>query len=246
MIRVRGPIVGLWAIGLALAGLAAWGGVGPRGARPVFLEVDAEKDATLSITWAGDTMIADGAKPYVADHGFDWVFERLAAPDADVVIVNHEAPLTSRNAPLNPNKTYSYMSDPAASQALAAAGVTVLGLANNHALDMGPAGLADTIRHAEAAGLVAFGAGMNDREAERPLIVRGGGVTVGIVALGRGYGTKVTAGRKRAGTVPLSARSIKRGYELARKAGAEHVVAYVHWGANYQGVIEEQRLQAAA
>jgi poly-gamma-glutamate synthesis protein (capsule biosynthesis protein) len=199
----------------------------------------------LSVIFTGDTMLADAVKPLVATNGYPWVFERLGPLPDGVVIANHEAPITTLDEPFTPTKLYSYSADPGVAPVLRDAGIQVLGLANNHVMDMGPEGLADTMRHAEAAGLATFGAGLDDTEAERPLIIRGDGVTVGVVALAKGYGGRITAGRNRAGTIPLSEASIERGYALARKAGADYVVAYVHWGKNYNPeILDEQRRQA--
>ena len=237
--------LGLAALGLVLA-IIAWRGMDTRGEDALVASADTSGRETVSIVWAGDTMVGDASVAVAVQHGYEWPFAGVRhLLDGDVVVVNAEGPLTTLNQPFSPSKNYSYTADPASAPALASAGVTVLGLANNHTLDQGPAGLADTISCARQAGLTAFGAGMNDGEAERPLLVRGSGVTIGIVALAKGYGTRVTAGRARAGTVALSAASIKRGYALARGAGADVVVAFVHWGENYRDLMPEQEGAAA-
>ena len=87
--------------------------------------------------------------------------------------------------------------------------------------------------------------GQTDREAERPLVIKAGNVTVGVVGLAKPYGSHVTAGRARAGTIVFSQASIDRGYKLAKDAGADYVVADVHWGENYQVLNAEQRHLAA-
>jgi hypothetical protein len=234
MRRTKRSVPLLAGIGLTLLVGAASFGTSPRGAAPVVIDVD-DDDGAFEVTWAGDTFIGDAAEIPIAEHGHPWVLEKVAPQlGGDVVIVNAEAPITTLDDPFTPNKLYSYASDPAAAQALADAGVHVLGLANNHALDQGAQGLLDTIAHGEAAGLVSFGAGIDDRQAERPLLLKGEGATVGVVALAKGYGTRLTAGPDRAGTVPFSIAAITRGYNLAKAAGADHVIAYVHWGENYR------------
>lgn len=237
-------VVGLVVLGVVLAAAAAWG-MGLRGEDALVVDVGAHSGGTLSVVWAGDTMLGDAVEPLAARHGYEWPFEKVRhLLDGDAVVVNAEAPITTHNQPFSPNKLYSYLTDPVSAQAMANVGVTVLGLANNHTLDQGPQGLSDTVSHANRAGLATFGAGMNDGEAERPLIIRGAGVNVGVVALAKGYGTRVTAGRARPGTVALSPASIRRGYALARKAGADVVVAFVHWGENYRALMPEQRRTA--
>jgi len=242
MKRRTRPVAALGALGLVLAALVVRGGFGVRGAEPVVIDRSSDADGVLTIAWAGDTMLGDAALPTLAERGYDWPFAEVSGLlGADVSIVNHEAPITTIASPYVPDKSYAYAVAPVAASALASAGVDVLGLGNNHAMDMGPEGLADTFAHAEAAGLAAFGAGSDLAEAERPLLIRGDGVTVGVVSLGKGYGSDVMAGRVRAGTVSMSEASIARGYALARKFGADYVVAFVHWGENYvPGIMPDQ------
>lgn len=247
MKRNDGAVLALALTGIALTSVVVWGGFGSRGGDAVVLEAKPSPGAGLSIVWAGDTMVADASESFARRYGYSWPFANVAdLLDADAVVVNHEAPLTTLRVPYNPDKLYSYSADPRSAAALKGVGVTALGLANNHAMDMGPAGLSDTLAAARQAGLACFGAGADDSEAERPLLIRNDEVSIGVVALGQGYGSSVTADRKRAGTIALSEASITRGYALARKAGADYVVGFVHWGENYEPqVLEEQRRLAA-
>lgn len=242
MKRRTRPVVALGALGLALAALVVRGGFGVRGAEPITVDRSSDTDGVLTIVWAGDTMIGDAALTVAEERGYDWPLAGVSdLLDADVCVLNHEAPITTIARPYVPNKSYAYAAAPVAASALASAGVDVLGLGNNHAMDMGPEGLADTLEHAQAAGLAAFGADTDQTGAERPLLIRGGDVTVGVVALGKGYGSDVMAGRARAGTIAMSEATIARGHALARKAGADYVVAFVHWGENYvPGVMPDQ------
>lgn len=233
------------AAGLA-GGVLTWDGDAAGSEPPAIrLESGSEENDTISMVWAGDTMLGDGASELLARRGHGWVLEGVdQLLDGDVNIINAEAPITTLYEPYLPSKIYSYQTDPPAAQALADAGVSALGLSNNHAMDQGPRGLADTIHHASEAGLVTFGAGQDEREAERPLLVRRGDLTIGVVPLAEGYGSTITAGPRQAGTVPLSTGSIVRGRELALAGGADWVVGYVHWGENYRGIVEEQRAVA--
>jgi poly-gamma-glutamate capsule biosynthesis protein CapA/YwtB (metallophosphatase superfamily) len=232
-------------LGIMLTGLVLIDGTGPRGAGAVVVEARNPKKESLSIVWAGDTMLGHAAEPYVARHGRRWLLKGVAPLlDGDAAVVNAEGPITARAEPFRPAQI-SYAVQRRAVGSLRRVGVTALGLANNHAMDQGPSGLSDTLLYARKGGLATFGAGMNDTQAERPLIIRGRDVTVGVVALAKGYGARATAGADRAGTIPLFTGSIRRGYELARQAGADWVVGYVHWGENYFPVLEQERRDAA-
>ncbi|MEW2569478.1 CapA family protein [Streptomyces sp. NPDC047070] len=72
--------------------------------------------------------------------------------------------------------------DPAALTALADAGFDVVTLAGNHIHDAGSEGVADTVAHARAAGLVPVGAGANLAEARTPAVVERGGLRIGVLS----------------------------------------------------------------
>jgi len=99
---------------------------------------------------------------------------------ADLAVVNLEAPLCSRETPiekLGPN----FRSDPAVAGALAAGPVGVACLANNHIFDQGPEGLSATIAALDAAGLAHVGAGPDQHRAAGPLVRELGGVHLALL-----------------------------------------------------------------
>ena len=198
------------------------------------------------ILWLGDTLLADAAEPRLATNGYGWAFDRLRPlPEADYVIANAEGPITTLTEPHDPSQRWSYAARPEAARALAAEGVNAVGLANNHALDRGPAGLADATAHLGGAGVASFGAGGDLDEALRPLIVETPHGRVGVVAFGQGGGVRRNAGEGRPGIAVLTRCNAAEGMQRAREAGARWVVAFVHWGVNYAGVLHAQRAQAA-
>ena len=200
----------------------------------------------VTILWAGDTLLADAAQELLERNGYEWPFEHLLPLlDADYNIINQEGPITVLEERFDPDQRWSYNAQPEAAAALAAVGVDAVSLSNNHAMDRGPAGLADTIRHLDEVGVRAFGAGLDLTQAEAPLLIDTPHGAVGVVGLGLDWGVDRTAGPEQAGTVVISEQSIQRGYKLARAAGARWVVAYVHWGANYESVGSKEREWAA-
>ena len=72
---------------------------------------------------------------------------------------------------------------PADAGVLARCGFTHLGLSNNHTLDYGVAGMRDTVAAIEAAGMVPFGYGENDRDSRKTLFLEKDGLRAGIVAV---------------------------------------------------------------
>lgn len=192
----------------------------------------------FSIMWAGDTLLADAAQPLLDARGYDAPFAFLAPLlRADYFIVNLEGPITVRTTSWDPDQRWSYHARPAAAAALADLGVDAVGLANNHALDRGPAGLADTTTLLRQQSVATFGAGANRREAALPLLIDTPFGRVAVV----GFGEDDTAGRRRAGSLVPSYTAVFRGRDLGQMAGAQWFVAFVHWGTNYRGVEAEQR-----
>jgi poly-gamma-glutamate synthesis protein (capsule biosynthesis protein) len=220
-------------------GLANGWGSTPCGVRS--MTIDGPSD-TFSATFVGDTMLGDAATPLLGSAGYDWAFAGVKTLlDTDFVMANAEGPITTLSEPFDPAQHWHYNAQPVAAPAMAAAGIDVIGLANNHAMDRGPDGLEDTIEAATSAGMVTVGAGPSICEAELPVLVHTPAGTLGIVALGKYYGRDKMATAIGPGTVALSQASIRRGAELARAGGADWIVAFVHWGRSYEDVTAEQR-----
>ena len=208
--------------------------------------VSAGTDGSIDLTFGGDTMLGDGAERLIATAGFDAPLAgvRVMLMSGDVTIVNAEGPITTVAVPANPGAKYSYAVGLPGAGALGRAGVDVLGLGNNHAMDRGAAGLAETERTAAASGLSTFGAGARRAEAMRPLVLRSGQETVAVVALGENFGPAQRSTPTTPGMVPFSPDVIERGVITAKRAGASKVVAFVHWGDNYADINAQQRYWA--
>lgn len=245
--RDRRLVAAFGALLLASLGVLGWGVAGADQPRPAALDraVDTGPDGVLDLTFAGDTMLGDGAARLMAAKG-------VAAPLAgvedllagDVTVLNAEGPVTTSPTPANPGAKYSYAVDPAAAAALASAGVDVLALGNNHAMDRGPVGLRDTVRHAGDAGMSAFGAGDTLARAGRPLLLHSAQGVTALVGLGENFGPLHRATEVTPGMVPLTPAHVEAGVSDARKAGADRVIAVVHWGDNYSSVNAQQRYWA--
>jgi poly-gamma-glutamate capsule biosynthesis protein CapA/YwtB (metallophosphatase superfamily) len=156
-------------------------------------------------------------------------------------IVNLEtAVTTSENA--QPGKGIHYRMNPDNLPCLTQAGIDCCVLANNHVLDWGPAGLAQTLASLHGAGLRTAGAGANAQEAAAPAVIdlaMGGRVLVFAFADSTsGVPREWAAGRARGGVNFLdeisahAARTIAMGTAKHRRPGDVMVVS-VHWGNNW-------------
>ena len=126
----------------------------------------------VSILFTGDILLDRGVREVINHRGVDYLFtqevDSLFA-SCDYVVANLECPATTIRQP--DFKRYVFRAEPEWLDVLRAHGITHLNLANNHSIDQGRAGLADTKRNIEAAGMIPFGAGLNMAEAVEPLII---------------------------------------------------------------------------
>ncbi|MBI3057614.1 MAG: CapA family protein [Betaproteobacteria bacterium] len=88
-----------------------------------------------------------------------------------------------------------------------AAGIDVVSLASNHAMDWGPDALLDTIELFRGMGKLVIGAGRNEAEARRPAIVERNGVKIAILAYCSVLRDGQAAGKGKAGVAPLRAHT---------------------------------------
>jgi poly-gamma-glutamate synthesis protein (capsule biosynthesis protein) len=93
---------------------------------------------------------------------------------ADVLVGNLECALTDLSQPVQ--KSFDLKAPPQTAQALSLAGFAVLSQANNHAMDFGPAGLADTQKYLSQYGIATVGAGLNAAAAHAPVIIQRNGL----------------------------------------------------------------------
>jgi poly-gamma-glutamate synthesis protein (capsule biosynthesis protein) len=189
----------------------------------------------VSVVSGGDTIGDRGVKAYIAAHGADAVFAGIAPVlrSADVAWVNLESPLTTISDPY-PGKDVHFQGDPRLAAGLADAGIDVVNMANNHAVDQGQASLLDSIRRVEAVGIRVVGAGKNAAAARRPAIIRtSSGATVGFLGwtdiIWPGYeagaGPGVATARTDMRLVEQAIRQLKR--------RVDYVVVCFHWGVEY-------------
>lgn len=158
---------------------------------------------------------------------------------ADVTVVNFESAVGTSGIP-EPNKRYIFRAPPSALTALAAAGVDVVTMANNHGMDYGPDGLADTLdaaAQARADGTVqVVGVGADAAQAFAPAVVDVRGTTVAVIGASQPDDptSDPTAQWAATDTAPGIATALDPALLLraVRQASgsADIVVVYLHWG----------------
>ncbi|MFE7975531.1 CapA family protein [Streptomyces shenzhenensis] len=141
----------------------------------------------VTVALAGDAMLGRDVAEALAHRNPRPLFSPAvhhAVRDADLFLLNLECCVSDRGAPVDlPGKTFFFRAPPRAADVLAALGVDVAVLANNHALDYGPDALLDTRTRLARAGIRSVGAGPTVTEARAPLRLAAGGLRIGIVAV---------------------------------------------------------------
>jgi poly-gamma-glutamate capsule biosynthesis protein CapA/YwtB (metallophosphatase superfamily) len=123
----------------------------------------------------------------------------------DLAIANLELPLTHSAARID--KAVTLKADPAIAPSLSEAGIDVVTVANNHALDYGAEGLLETIRVVQESGTVTVGGGKDLDDAMRPAFVDVGDTRFAILGFCSALPTGYAAGMKRPGIAPIRAHA---------------------------------------
>lgn len=182
---------------------------------------------SVSFLFAGDFAPCRRFEPLALTESTEMWGEFLSyVQHADVSSVNLETPLCSSERKIcksGPN----LRADPGCVQALATAGFKIAGLANNHIMDYGDAGLDQTIHACSSVGLRTCGAGRNLHEAQKPLIVECAGLTAGFICVAEHEFN--IAGEKRPGAAPLDIIDNIRQLQVA-KSQADLVFLVIHGG----------------
>ena len=192
-------------------------------------------DGIVTIAFAGDVLLAGSSGAAIDRHGVHWPWERVreAFSRADYVVVNLETAVARSTTGRPEDKQFVFRADPRTLEGLAAAGVDLVSLANNHTLDYGPDALIETLEHLDAHGVARVGAGRNAGEAYRPVVVTFGELRIGFLGVSRVYPFSHWAAT---GSRP----GVASGYDYAvdqvvaavdeLATSVDAVIVLVHWG----------------
>jgi len=192
----------------------------------------------------------NGPIPRPVDPSYIWgqAVAELERSKPDLRIINLETTITRSEDYLD--KGINYRMSPENAACLSAVGIDCCALANNHTLDWGPSGLADTLSALQRLKIKSAGAGRNLAEAKAPAVlpVAGKGrVLVFSFALSssgtpRGWAAKAEA----AGVCflpDLSETSAERVCDAIAQTRQPRdiVIVSLHWGANWgYDILDEQ------
>ena len=139
------------------------------------------KEGEAILVFLGDVSPGRTMEGQLARYGPSYPWEGLAPllQEADLAVANLESVLTTRGDPLD--KGYLIRAHPGTAQTLVEAGLDLVNLANNHALDYGQAGMDQTLTTLEALGIATVGAGSSQEMAHRPAVFDLNGLRVAVL-----------------------------------------------------------------
>ena len=203
----------------------------------------AAPNAPLTVLFAGDIMLDDGPGRTIAAGGdplapFDAILRA-----ADYRIGNLECPVAAGGAALD-RKLITFRAQPAVLSRLQGR-FDAVSVANNHSGDYGQVAFVETLSHLQQAGIDYFGGGSNLAEAHRPLWVERKGLKVALLAYNEFKPRSFEAGASWPGVAWSEDSFVVADIKAARKAGADIVIPFMHWGWEYEPR-QDARQQALA
>jgi poly-gamma-glutamate synthesis protein (capsule biosynthesis protein) len=181
----------------------------------------------ITIGFAGDTSFTHG----LADRDpLGDIAAELSAPD--LMIVNLETTVAESDVGKAIDKTYTFKSPPESGKLLAAAGVDVAALANNHAIDFGPDAVLRTIEILDAAGVGTVGTGATSEAAYAALHVDVSGWDIAILSFSRVPCDSPEPGERFIDEVAWACPEFEAETVAAVEAAADadYTIVMVHWG----------------
>jgi poly-gamma-glutamate synthesis protein (capsule biosynthesis protein) len=203
---------------------------------------------TFTLAAGGDILIHPAVTDQAAADGngvrnFTQVLDGLrGALKADLSICHLETPLSAPGAEVFGYPAFS--APPEVAKALVGLGYDSCSTASNHTLDRGADGITNTLAAMDAVGLKHTGSARSPEEAAKPLILDAMGVKVAQISFTYGFNGIPLPQPWMANE--LDPQRIIEAARAARAAGAEVVVASIHWGTEYVSEPNDQQREIAA
>jgi poly-gamma-glutamate capsule biosynthesis protein CapA/YwtB (metallophosphatase superfamily) len=241
-----------------LAGACTAGPAGPRAARSAGSGQVSDRAGPVSsrghagavpgkitLAFAGDVNFAGRTARLLKDPATAFGSIVPVLKSADFTAVNLETAVTSRGRPQP--KTYHFRTTPLAFTALRDAGVDLVTMANNHVLDYGQTGLADTLAAAKAARFPHVGIGTSAAAAWAPYVTTINGTRIAVVGVSQV--AELASSWVATGTRPGEANAISLHRTLAAvraaKRLAKTVIVFMHWGTEGEACPDSNQLSLA-
>jgi poly-gamma-glutamate synthesis protein (capsule biosynthesis protein) len=237
MARVR-RMLGICGVALILAGCAGAAPTGqpvaPFHPATITPKSTAKPANTFSVVATGDVLIHPALTEQAeADGGGARDFVPLFAgikpviEAADLAICHMEVPIAGADGPFQGYPLF--YAPPEVATAVAATGYDTCSTASNHTFDHGADGVRTTLDALDAAKIGHTGSARTEQEANTPLVREVNGVKVGQVSFTFGFNQGTEAPEPWMSN-ELTVSGVLDAARAARAAGAEVVIASLHWG----------------
>ncbi len=224
-------------------------------------QLERQTDPQVRLLFAGDIM--QHWEQQFDDFSISYAGLEELIRNADLTVANLEFPVFPF-APVGPGLgSVRFNGSVEHVRALGEVGVDVLVTANNHAFDQGMEGLRQTIKIIRRSGMVPLGTAESQAELARPYVEDVAGIRVGILAYTYGV-NPIVRGPEDLEFPPRDLpvhtlnflewsgiwrdrglQMIRRHVNRARGDGAEFLVAYCHWGEEWDFSPSEHQRAAA-
>lgn len=209
-------------------------------------KVSPASEAGVSIIFVGDVMTSRTVAQKMKKNGYDYPFSGVIEylKSADMVFANLETPITP--GPSVSSGDVVFRSDPEVANALARANIKIVSLANNHSMNFGVQGIADTFRYLMSAGVDFVGAGNNEAETYAPKYVDIDGINFAFLAftdtdvLPPGAAIEVI----QPGVAIMGLAKAKKAIQIA-KGVADVIVVSMHSGTEYTATPNQRQTNFA-
>src|SRR5699024_1295006 len=201
---------------------------GSKGASPTSSTPTGPKEITVA--FGGDVHFQDRVAHLATEpNGLKSLRPHLAT--ADLSMVNLETAITERGEPMP--KKFNFRAPTSALTTIENAGIDVVSMANNHAVDYGPQGLKDTLAFKKKSPVPIVGIGKDEKEAFAPVELNPGNVSVAVLSSSQ-VREETLANWSADEDSPGIANNLPtdRMVKAVEKAAKDHdlVIAYLHWG----------------
>jgi poly-gamma-glutamate synthesis protein (capsule biosynthesis protein) len=185
----------------------------------------------VTLNAVGDLMLARDIITMMDERGSAYPFAAVKdlLADADITIANMEGTFTDRG--VQAAKFYTFRTPPLHARGLAEAGIDVVSLGNNHAMDFGAQGLQDTLDALDAAGVLHSGAGASIQAARAPVMMEKNGLSLAFLSY-NAVSEATFAGPNSYGVASAETSAIPQDVADA-KASADVVIVSLHAGTEY-------------
>ncbi len=191
------------------------------------------KEPSVRILEFGDMMLDRNVKKRIEEFGEDYLLKELLGeknnffPDPDITTANLEG--TFANYRRETDKKYAFHFDPSLIEMVKRYGFSLFSLGNNHSMDMGSTGLAETKENLDKAGIGYYGNQFVVNE-ESVLIKEVNEIKIAFLGLNDT-------------NTPIN---LTKTTELLAKTEADFRIVSIHWGIEYKFLESSQRQQYLA